>query len=387
MKSIVLVAILTLFACSNQSSKKRKINISVGLSELQLTSAAPAFIGLSVDDGSLKIPLVEGDNEVELKTGSRNLKVNAIFIDATTSTGYLSKVSQTTEITSQTESVEINLPTPTRAALTRIYGVVYSNDNTAAAGAEISPIDPFTKIPVTNPLSPYAVKTDSRGVFAFNYFYEEGSTPSSINLAIKSGTNKFTKELKFRELNPNGFSAGNFINLAGTSTSAPFNIDLSLLKGDKGDKGDGGGIYLADSLGNDLGLTHVTTSFGSPIVFLSDGNMAILDTITGTIALDNYISIYGSSTFTSVYFSGTACTGTMYLSSLSIAGSVLNYGGSNKLVTASTAATTETCQSYKMTGICSDSTSTCTGHAPTLVSYTLPTGLPVANPPIRFKKR
>lgn len=252
---LLFILFFLFIGCSerNQSHRESKSTVEIGfeLSEkdkntFELEGIKPAFIGLRVERSGEQpqvLNLKAGEEtEVEVLTGKNIFKAALVlYRESDNSKLYYSKVTQEVDVGRSTQVLNFEFPQVIESAKTNVYGVAYLNDSVPASQYDLQVMEPHTGAAITLPDFAHLAKTDMRGVFAFQYFFDRPEIP---NVQLKFASNSKTYDVvKSFTSTQQGFSSLGFINLEGTAATSPFLISPDLLRGEpgaKGDKGDAG---------------------------------------------------------------------------------------------------------------------------------------------------
>jgi hypothetical protein len=148
---------------------------------------------------------------------------------------HVSRLNQTVVIDETTDTVTLAMPAYAPERTTRYVGLVYASDAKPLAEARFSLVDDHSGAAFATPDGTGNLATDERGIYTFRYLaavdairLRTGAGPSTRDVVVKPGA-------ALEE----GWRALPFVNLNGSQT-APFAVNLGLLRGAKGDKGDKG---------------------------------------------------------------------------------------------------------------------------------------------------
>lgn len=328
------ILLFLLLSCSkgNTSRQDLKNNIEIGfeLSEkdkrtFELEGIKPAFIGLRVERNGetpqvLSIKPGE-DVEIEVLTGKNIFKAAIVlYREADGSKLYYSKATQEVDVGKSTEVLNFEFPQLIESAKTNVYGVAYLNDSIPASQFDLQVLEPHTGASITLPDFAHLAKTDVRGVFAFQYFFDRPEIPN-VQLKFVSNSKTYNVVRSFTATQQ-GFSSLGFINLEGAATASPFLISPDLLRGEPGTKGDKGDVGTPGAPGRfviragSLTGTIIGTIFGKML----GGFMAHSDDLNGMgeaffpVGMDSSGSISVSKINDNLLFTTTDCSSTGYLS-------------------------------------------------------------------------
>jgi hypothetical protein len=271
-RSMTILSLVTFQSACNQSAQKNdttanetkgfvKIRLEFGSNSAQLADSLNVeFLGLGVFQKGKSVfadALSGGSADILLPLGEIELRGTLVSsVKSESQFALLSRTTQKINISPDTTSISLDFQAYQKEELLSLVGVLYENNSLPAANLGLNLLDPHSGAAVSLPGNAALITTDSRGVYSFKYF------ASATEVRMRPAGNNQNKDflLPARNQIEPGWKSLGFLNLNGTDQNSPFEINRSLLKGDKGDKGDNGN---AGSSGESAKVTQVAEAPGS----------------------------------------------------------------------------------------------------------------------------